>query len=652
MLPTLTRRYLTRVRPRRNETIASYSRRLLSANSETEAHREHLTSLVTSSKARSDREKAWADVLRLKTDRPSLDLETPSEAPTVHPDNEVCPRCFDALRERRMCMLCAHGDNVTLHGVFENPVCAHHHRWVGLHGGSQVAVNDEYVGAAKVFDKLVRAKRLDWRLYNILLRAFHQADGVNELTLSGLERTHFVEVVSLVKELTRQEFLFQLFDPQSAIGQHAQLGTLVTRTIGRMEIGVTNALWQYLLPSFAALRGAWICGTEYQPHHPHDFVVPDTVVQRYLVRPAESSVPRADQAQPFEDYFAASGDDEQSLLNSEAGRTRVFERLTTSRAQLGMLCQHGHLTAIPVLLDTGGLVRGRPSCMVCSGMHVVPGFNDLNTVEPRIAGELDEVLSCCSATQVSRASSRELAWKCRAGHRYWATVSNRVLNRTGCPYCHGTRVLPGVTDLSTTHPHVASELDSHSRSAFSLTSRSDYNAGWACSSGHSYRMRVYERVALEQCPVCTREANMVGHNITATHSDIAAQWHPTKNKHLCPEHFTHGSGTTVWWLCHHGHDYQAKVERRTAGAGCPVCAGRRLVKGVNDLASREPVMVLEFHPWLNGPLEPDEVFPSDTRFWWRCLEAGHVLQQTVQHRRQSAGCTDCQKEDRILIRRK
>jgi hypothetical protein len=35
--------------------------------------------------------------------------------------------------------------------------------------------------------------------------------------------------------------------------------------------------------------------------------------------------------------------------------------------------------------------------------------------------------------------------------------------------------------------------------------------------------------------------------------DISQEWHPTNNDYLLPEHFTHGSGRTVWWLGCCGH---------------------------------------------------------------------------------------------------
>lgn len=71
---------------------------------------------------------------------------------------------------------------------------------------------------------------------------------------------------------------------------------------------------------------------------------------------------------------------------------------------------------------------------------------------------------------------------------------------------------------------------------------------------------------------------------------------------------------------------------------------------MNDLAAQEPVLVLEFHPFLNGVLEPYEIFPSDRKYAWKCLVAGHTTWQTVQHRRQSRGCIDCEREVRILVK--
>ncbi|WP_426516779.1 zinc-ribbon domain-containing protein [Diaminobutyricibacter sp. McL0618] len=323
---------------------------------------------------------------------------------------------------------------------------------------------------------------------------------------------------------------------------------------------------------------------------------------------------------------------------------------TLARATVPFLCAAGHHTIVHELVDSDRRLRRTPECTICSGRTVVAGINDLHSFDPAVGAEIDEVLSRCTAIDVSHASSRELAWTCPVGHRYWATVNNRVLNHTGCPWCYG-RVLPGVTDLTTTHPHVAAELDDSTRDALHLTANSEYKLHWKCGAGHTYSMRVVARVKLDMCPECQKERNATeGDNLTCTHPDVAKHWHPARHGDRRPEHFTHGSRETMWWICDFGHEYPQRIERRTKGIGCSVCARRRLVPGVTDLASQEPVMVLEFHPYKNGPLEPREVFPSDTKFHWRCLAANHLTHQTVQHRRQSFGCTECDQDDRILAK--
>lgn len=37
------------------------------------------------------------------------------------------------------------------------------------------------------------------------------------------------------------------------------------------------------------------------------------------------------------------------------------------------------------------------------------------------------------------------------------------------------------------------------------------------------------------------------------------------------------------------------------------------------------------------------------KYAWKCRAAGHTTWQTVQHRRQPRGCTECEQEKRILV---
>ncbi len=106
----------------------------------------------------------------------------------------------------------------------------------------------------------------------------------------------------------------------------------------------------------------------------------------------------------------------------------------------------------------------------------------------------------------------------------------------------------------------------------------------------------------------------------------------------------------MWWTCPKGHDYRARIDKVTLGLKCPVCNSRRLTPGENDLATVEPTLCLEYHPYLNDK-QADEIVPSDHRLWWRCLANKHKHAQTVQNRRESKGCPMCPPADRIMARK-
>lgn len=106
--------------------------------------------------------------------------------------------------------------------------------------------------------------------------------------------------------------------------------------------------------------------------------------------------------------------------------------------------------------------------------------------------------------------------------------------------------------------------------------------------------------------------------------DLAAEWHPTKNGDLKPEDVTYGSGKKVWWLCSCGHEWEAAINNRVKGNGCPYCSNRILMKGLNDLASVRPDLAAEWHPTKNGGLKPEDVTAgSSKKVWWKCKVCGH-----------------------------
>ncbi len=75
------------------------------------------------------------------------------------------------------------------------------------------------------------------------------------------------------------------------------------------------------------------------------------------------------------------------------------------------------------------------------------------------------------------------------------------------------------------------------------------------------------------CPICS--GHQVGKRTSLAYcfSEIASEWHPTKNGNLTPFDKTYGSSTKVWWLCSNGHEYCGSIASRTnMNSGCKQCS--------------------------------------------------------------------------------
>lgn len=124
---------------------------------------------------------------------------------------------------------------------------------------------------------------------------------------------------------------------------------------------------------------------------------------------------------------------------------------------------------------------------------------------------------------------------------------------------------------------------------------------------------------------------------------LLRQWDTAKNAPLTPEQVSRGSHTKIWWRCEHGHEWPAAVRSRTGSrpSGCPVCSGRMIVPGVNDLATRSPALAMQWDAEKNGALRPDAVAPGSIRkVWWRC-ERGHSWSAAISSRVSGCGCPVC-----------
>lgn len=130
--------------------------------------------------------------------------------------------------------------------------------------------------------------------------------------------------------------------------------------------------------------------------------------------------------------------------------------------------------------------------------------------------------------------------------------------------------------------------------------------------------------------------------MATTHPQISAQWHPTINGDLTPADVVAGSERRVWWKCDKGHEWQAPVYSRTRGLGCPICSGKKIVSGVNDLATLYPLIADQLDPNQNEKGLAARLSPYSPRsVYWLC-ERGHTYQMKVSaHVIWGRGCPYC-----------
>ena len=254
---------------------------------------------------------------------------------------------------------------------------------------------------------------------------------------------------------------------------------------------------------------------------------------------------------------------------------------------------------------------------------------------------------------LSHGSRQKVWWRCGAGHRWQAAVYTRTGAESGCPYCAGKRPWPGFNDLASQEPALAAQWHPERNGPLTpdqVVCGSTRRVWWQCGSGHVWAASVKSRAAVfsrsqgADCPVCTGRTVLPGENDLATvFPQLARQWDQERNGALTPQQVSPYSNRAVWWRCGLGHSWHAAISTRAWGSDCPYCAGRKVLAGFNDLATRYPELAQTWDPVLNGALTPAMVTPgSHKKVWWRCPE-NHVWKAVVYSRTSDkrCGCPVC-----------
>ena len=96
----------------------------------------------------------------------------------------------------------------------------------------------------------------------------------------------------------------------------------------------------------------------------------------------------------------------------------------------------------------------------------------------------------------------------------------------------------------------------------------------------------------------------MNNSLAEVHPELVSEW-SEKNLPLTPDDITFGSNKKVWWRGACGHEWQTSVKARSSGEKCPICSGARVIVGINDLATLEPLLVKQWSK--KNKIKPTEV---------------------------------------------
>jgi hypothetical protein len=291
-------------------------------------------------------------------------------------------------------------------------------------------------------------------------------------------------------------------------------------------------------------------------------------------------------------------------------------------------------------------------CPFCAGKVLVKGQNDLATLFPRIAKQWHPTLNEGKLPSEFMAGvATKVWWICSKDPRhFWeATINSRTGQKTACPICSNTSVISGINDLVTLRPDLALEwhpsLNLPLRPEL-ITAGASKQVYWRClkDPSHIWKTTCNKRnVRGDGCPICPRQPNItVKVSFADAYPQLVWSWDRGRNLELSPADISQASGKRRFWVCEKNHSYLMSPNDRRKN-GCPVCSGKRVVAGINDLQSQRPDLANEWDTSSNVKKPSEVLATTPARYNWVCKNNRlHMWRTSCAERvSRNSGCPYC-----------
>jgi very-short-patch-repair endonuclease len=286
-------------------------------------------------------------------------------------------------------------------------------------------------------------------------------------------------------------------------------------------------------------------------------------------------------------------------------------------------------------------------CPMCSG-RIIDKTNNLLVKFPELGAEWHTSKNTLRPNMVASGSNKIAWWKCSKNPEHeWEAAPNTRVKGNGCPHCTGRTTFGGNT-VKDKFPHLVKEWDSEKNGTLTpadVCPKSDKKVWWICpEKKHSYETKIGFRTSGTGCPICKNRKVVIENSLSTLFPNIAAEWHPTKNKKH-PSEILPNYSKKVWWKCSSNHEWEATPTNRSRFLNqCPACSGR-IASPEKNLLLAHPDIAAEWHPTKNGSKKPEDFTPSShSKVWWICPKnPKHEFESIIGNRTigNRSGCPFC-----------
>ena len=307
-------------------------------------------------------------------------------------------------------------------------------------------------------------------------------------------------------------------------------------------------------------------------------------------------------------------------------------------------CAKGHVWEAPAYARTGPRKHGCPMC----SHHSASEETCLQTLNPELSRFWHyEKNAPLTPEDVTAQSNKRLWWVCQKGHTWKQSVNvmSKLSPEKFCPFCSNRQVCKD-NSLAFRNPKLVAEWDDEQNAPLTLEQVlfDSKKQVWWRRGELVWRDSVYNRnLKGQNMPPKTKKNVHQIYSLATVNPKLAAQWNAEKNGTLTPKDVSANSGKNIWWKCPQcENEWETTVAKRNGrGDGCPYCSRRR-VSPEYCLATQNPALAAQWHPFKNGNLRAQDVLPvSAKKVWWKCPQCENEWKATISNRSKGRGCPKC-----------